>query len=229
MSAKILVVYHARVFGGEPPVTEGHTLDVLVEQMQTLRECGLLEACDKFLFCLNGDSADGWALRNIAPDIPGKTELWINGRWANSELPTLARLQRLLPEFAGWRICYFHLKGARHGADDPLTMAWRRCMEGVVLWKWRECARALELGYESAGAHWLTNAQYGSLVKRGFWGGNFWWAQAEFLQSLPILKVNRTCREDDFLAETWIGDGPRLPKVLDLRPHWPNLERCGAP
>ncbi len=228
MSAKILVIYHARIFGGEPAVAEGHAIDIMVEQMTSFARCGLLPLCSQFVMGLNGDERDRWALEMIKPY---KAELVLHGTAANSELPTLHWLQGWLadPGHGDWYVLYFHLKGARHGTNDALTMAWRRCMEGVVLTHWQRCVRALDEGYETAGAHWLTNAQYGSIVKRAFWGGNFWWAKAEFLRSLPALPANRSCREDDFLAETWIGDGPRLPKALDLRPHWPNLPACSAP
>jgi hypothetical protein len=50
-------------------------------------------------------------------------------------------------------------------------------------------------------------------------GGNFWWANANYLRTLPPLRY-----KDRFDAETWIGLGN--PLVHDLLPGWPSIPLC---
>lgn len=223
----LAIFYHARLFGGDPPVSD-HTVFVMREQMQRMRKCGLAKAASNIMLGINGDTAKlGYRALEMVPylDAPTAVDVKVWGDTFNSELPTMHHMQKWLPGHEDWYVCYFHLKGARN-TTDPLNKRWRCCMESAVIENWRQCVADLDKGAESVGAHWLTREKYGPQVERGFWGGNFWWAKASFLLTLPPLKPNRTCRADDFLAETWIGDGPRLPQVVDYRPHWPGLEEC---
>lgn len=217
----LCVFYHCRLFGGDPPVSN-HTVSVMNEQMRHMDKSGLTQSASEIHVGVNGEPS---AWKSVIGIVPPKAQLHIWGDTFNSELPTMHYMQNWLIGHEDWYVCYFHLKGARN-TTDTLNKRWRCCMESCVIQDWGRCVVDLDKGAEAVGAHWLTREKYGPQVERGFFGGNYWFAKASFLLTLPPLKQNRSCRADDFLAETWIGDGPRLPKVVDYRPHWPGLEEC---
>lgn len=210
----IAVFYHIKPAG--PGINTPFAVKLLGEQMSALKSCGLEEAADSLFVGINGDAKD---FDLVQTSLPTKAVAIGWGPQARSELPTLFALQRWLPGHEDWSVCYFHAKGLTH-PNDPLTRRWRRCMEQTVLWNWRSCLEDLRT-HDSSGAHWLTHEKYGQ-VTTPIWGGNFWWARASFLVTLPPLPPNSKCRQDDFLAENWIGLGPRHPVVRDYSPHWPD-------
>jgi hypothetical protein len=81
----------------------------------------------------------------------------------------------------------------------------------------------MESGAESVGCHWLTGKSADH--NQNLWGGNFFWAKASFLRTLPsiyergIIKVSGIKSiESRYEAEVWIGNGARLPIVKDYHP-----------
>jgi hypothetical protein len=124
-------------------------------------------------------------------------------------------------------ILYAHTKGAYQ--DTPFNRAWRRSMETFLigdgdLVTWRMCAAALE-NYDLVGSHWLTHDEFPVTVTNGkpMFGGNFWWATAGYLAKLPPVEGgNPNLGYNRYKAEEWIGGGN--PKVLDLKPGWPDYQ-----
>jgi hypothetical protein len=219
---KLAVYFHAKLAGPDFGIDTAFSLQLFAAQMKLMQDVGLAAAADHFVIGLN-DGPQTLALARGG--VLDNAEVILHPPGSRSELPTLHALQKWLPGHEDWLVCYFHAKGITHPHDE-LCGLWRRCMTNVVVRGWRQCVADLEAGYETVGAHWLTREQYGPMVNTFFWGGNFWWAKANFLAELPPLKANSTCRDDDFLAELWIGQG-RRPKVRDYAPHWPGLDSCG--
>jgi hypothetical protein len=54
-------------------------------------------------------------------------------------------------------------------------------------------------------------------VRTPLFAGNFWWARAKYLATLPEPET-----ENRRQAEGWVGLGG--PKVYDLRPGWPDWD-----
>ena len=54
-----------------------------------------------------------------------------------------------------------------------------------VVERWRSCVEKLERGYDTVGCHWLTPDAYRQIVSSPFYGGNFWWAKADYIRKLP--------------------------------------------
>lgn len=221
VQVKILLLYHVRLSGGDPPVSLEKTLPILREQMDELAASDLYHNSNQFVVGFNGTPLESIALKTFLPD---GCQIIVHGPQANSELPTLHWLREWLVHHEDWYVCYWHLKGARHG-DHPLLNAWRRCMGHSVIKHWRRCVTDLDNGCDSVGAHWLTREEFGPMVNTFFWGGNFWWAKASFLKTLPALPSTAETDGDRYLAETWIGTGKR-PVVHDYAPHWPGEEVC---
>lgn len=110
-------------------------------------------------------------------------------------------------------LLYLHDKGSY--TNHPINHSWRGDAEQKLAAEWRHRVRDLET-HDGVGLHWLTPGEFGfrGCVKP-FFGGNFWWATAEYVRSLP--PVDKT---DRFAAETWIGQGKGA-RMLGLRSGWP--------
>lgn len=194
---KIGVWYHTRLFGGEPTIDPNWSIPLMMDQMNTLQECGLLNACHELVVSINGDSSNQSAARSIAPK---KAKFIDNGTHCKSLLKTMNEVRGWSSEHPGWALCFFHIKGVTH-PQDGFYCAWRKCMERWVLLNWRQCVADINSGYETVGAHWLTREKYGNCVTFPFWGGQFFWAKADFLSKLPELPMEPKCRQDWFLSE----------------------------
>lgn len=103
---------------------------------------------------------------------------------------------------------YAHTKGAHN--DTPVNRAWRRAMTRELVGGWRHCTSLLNEGHDTAGCHWV------SAGGPSFYGGNFWWATASYLRTLPPPD-----RENRWRAETWVSSASS-PHAADLKPGWPS-------
>lgn len=208
----IAVFYHAYFGGGEVPVTTENALRITALQLDHMNYSGLSQAADYFQVGVTGTDLD---LLTVAAMCPDKAEV-IHNTEGVAELPTLKRLQFWCKGNPEALVLYLHTKGVIHG-NSPVYEAWRNCMQNVVVGKWHECVDHLQGGKESVGAHWLTPERYAFLGPWSYWGGNFWWATAKFINTLPPIDVNSNRYE----AEVWIGRGPKRPRVKDYAPHFP--------
>lgn len=141
------------------------------------------------------------------------------------EQVTLRELHRWAIEASpGQPVLYAHAKGVTHRTDTPvpglLGTVWRQSMTALLVGRWRACITALD-SYDAVGCHWSTPEAYPGYIEIPFFGGNFWWAESGFLAGLPPVLDG-----DRHEAETWIGRG--RPRVLDLRPGWPDLAHFAA-
>lgn len=227
----LAVFYHCRLGGGTPPIKEEHAIGIMQSQMEALERSGLLDKAKHVVVGSNGDITNFVAASSMAP----KQACVINhGTQARSELPTLHLIREWIEDHQDWYVLYHHTKGAGHWNHGPFFgHQWRKCMERCVVWGWRACVEDLDSGYDVVGAHWISRDKYGARMgptMTPYFGGNFWWAKASFLLRLPDIPSNAgpaTLGHDDdrFIAEKWIGMGPR-PKVMDYAPHWPNPRDC---
>jgi hypothetical protein len=109
-------------------------------------------------------------------------------------------------------VLYAHTKGAF--AESVARDNWREAMTEPLVRYWRLALAALT-NYDAVGLYWLTPEEFSDRnISTPFFGGNFWWATAAYLRTLPL--AGNASRFD---AEHWIGLGN--PKVLDLQPGWP--------
>lgn len=224
---RIAVFYHARLLGGTPPVANEHSVRVMSSQMLELCRSALFDMASEIHVGLNGDNRNLDLAKPMLPDDP-KVHWHVHGEAHNDERTTLRMLHgwaRSNPEF--W-ICYFHLKGAMHPNNKEIN-GWRQCMERATITNWSVCAKNLHVGQDMAGAHWLMPGRYNNWIKSPFWGGNYWWATAAYINQLKPLSDVPNVRPHDILAaeslggydvETWIAQNQN-PKISDHAPHWP--------
>lgn len=218
----IAIFHHSRISGGDPPIQFDWAASILAEQIIAMRDSGLTAAASEIYYGVNGGEADAMAVKAMAPS---KAQIIVHPDDARGELPTLNLVWNWARKHPGWIVYYSHSKAATH-TGDQMYVNWRRCMERACVHGWKRCVSDLEQGHDMVGAHWLTAERFAN-VGPPFWGGNFWWATAEFLMNLPEMPKTAVTRGDFYQAEVWVSKGPRLPRVRDYAPHWPG-HACGA-
>lgn len=228
----LAVWYHTILMNGQNPkdgrfsqreIDPDWSIPLMLEQMDTLKTSGLLDAAKEVVVCVNGGTENQVAARSCAP---AKARFIANGSNAHSLLPTVRALREWSIKHQDWYVCFFHIKGVTH-KQQAIDFLWRKCMEHWTIRNWRQCVRDLGMGCDSVGTHWLTPERFHGLVKSPFWGGMFFWAKASFLAELPDVPAEPTCAEDWWIPEHWIGMGHR-PQIKDYAPHWPGIDVCSA-
>jgi hypothetical protein len=138
---------------------------------------------------------------------------------AGWEQPTLSRLRAWAKEWPDATVLYAHTQGACD--SGLLNDLLRQSMTRRVILGWRDCLERIGDGYDAVGCHWLTPERDHKLpyhpVRTPQFGGNYWWARAEYLARLPEPETERRSQGAD-----WVGQGN--PKVFDLRPGWPSVD-----
>lgn len=209
----IAVFYHCLLRSEHRPIDIDYAIGLITAQMHALRRSGLEDAASTICVGVNGALDDAIAVASISPD---KAAVVHHGKNATTEIPTLNILRSFAAEHPGYSILYHHSKGV---STPNQADGWRRRMEDVNVWGWNNCVTILEAGYDVCGAHWLTPEQNPGVIASPFFGGTFWWARSEYINTLPPLP--EAVWNNRYEAETWIGKGPTRPRVMDLYPGWP--------
>lgn len=218
----IAIFYHCLFAIGDPPEILPRAFGIVNNQISIAHESGLLDAASHVTVGINGgEESIGFADMCFHPD----SRVVFHGLKSRSENLTIIEIEKWVHSHPDWYVLYFHAKGCTHPASDAHRDNWRDCMMHHLVRNWRHCVRNLENGFDSVGCHWMTGqAQDGS---QNIWAGNFWWANSSFLATLPSMFNRATIKEhgvasfaNRFEAEVWIGNGPRLPRVVDYHRNW---------
>lgn len=207
----IAIFYHVYLGGGEHPCNPEIVTGIVTEQLSAIHASGLAAHTGLFHIGVNGSDEDTFMVSAMAPQASVNKNLP-----GTAELPTQKVMQDWCKVNPGWSVLYLHTKGAIHNGN-PIMDQWRRCMERACVWGWKNCTNELENGIESCGAHWLTPEEHPVIGHTAYWGGNFWWATSDFINTLPPIDVTLSRYE----AEVWIGRGPRRPRIRDFAHHFP--------
>lgn len=231
MKSPLAIFFHGLFEYGEPPSFSETAFAIISEQMQTLKNVGLMDEVAHFCVGLNG----GYETMAVASTvIPDKAQIVLHGLQCKNECRSIMMLEKWLPGHQDWNVLYFHAKGCTHPLGDGIRLRWRRCMENTVLKNWRQCVADLGAGYDVVGVHYMQPPA--TPPGQHIMAGNFWLAKASYLLTLPsILKRDRIKQsgidslESRYEAEVWLGNGPRPPLVKDYHgPLWTpaNIETC---
>lgn len=113
------------------------------------------------------------------------------GDYNSFEFPTLQLIEDTIQE--GDKILYFNSLGVT--GNSIYKQSWRKYLSYFNIEKWEECIKALDNGYDTCGVDFRTDPI-------PHYSGNFWWANASYLKTLPkIQTLNK----------------PDSPRVLTLR------------
>jgi hypothetical protein len=224
----IAIFYHGVFFLGEDsPKLLPLSTQIIPTQMKALITSGLATQTNHFMIGVNGGSE---SVEMVKACMPENAKVVYHGLTSRSENLTLVELEKWLPGHEDWNVLYFHSKGVTHeegSAHFRYASRWRDCMMKHCIHNWRQCVESLDSGCDSVGCHWLTDQCGGT---QNIWAGNFWWAKASFLLTLPsifergrIKQSGISSKESRFESEVWIGNGPKLPVIKDFHPGHPKI------
>lgn len=223
---RIAIFYHCLFFLGNPPVLLPHALQVVKEQKKLMEVTGLIKNAGYMLVGVNGGEESEHLARGAFPNA----RLVFHGLESRNENLTIVEMEKWVRSHHDWYVLYLHSKGATHGyggLSGGQRERWRNCMMRHLVGNWRECVKDLDAGFESVGCHWLSKTTAWRIripfpPDQSMWAGNFFWAKASFLATLPSILLRDRIKlsgikslESRFEAEVWIGNGKRLPIVKD--------------
>ena len=219
--AKIAVFYHCLFYMGDPPEFLPNALAVVKEQMKTLKRSGLEDTAKEIVCCVNGSGESEEIARR---ELPKKSRIVMNGIHSRCENRTILELEKWVQSHEDYLVLYFHTKGSIH--FEEFNRMWRGCMMKHLVSNWPQCVKDLEAGYESVGCHWMEPPQVPHT--QYIWAGNFWWAKASFLSTLPSIMLRERIKksgldslESRYEPEVYLGNGSRPPIVRDYHgPRW---------
>jgi orotate phosphoribosyltransferase len=201
------------VLGFYHVATLGDYRAVVAEQLAALESSGLLKATTRLRVFVAGDGP--------LPELPeGAEVVRLAEPIERGEVPTLRALRAAAIAEPTALVYYLHTKGVSYPAGDPRRVnvaLWRRYMEHFVVRRWKSAVEALGR-HDLYGVEWVEPGEEytrtwggGKHVcpGKGHFAGNFWWARADYLATLPDrMGTDRFDAEWFFLAE-----GPRRPRV----------------
>lgn len=219
----IAVFYHCLFWLDGPRRLLPASASIVLSQMKAAENSGLLFATQEIMVGVNGADESkplAYAL------MPEQAKITFHGLQCRNECRTIRMIEEWLPGHEDWYVLYFHSKGATHAQGDDFTGRWRGCMMRHLISNWNYCIAELDAGYDSIGCHWMTGDQ--TPPGQSIWAGNFWWAKASFLATLPSIMLRDRIKvsgidsiESRYESEVWIGNGPKLPNVRDYHgPGW---------
>lgn len=186
------------VFGFMHVAMTNHWKEIVEEQVLKMRASGLWEKTERLFVGLLGPRPDEFTFAD-----PKILPMYFGVDYAPAELPTLGALQR----FCRTQDClvyYVHTKGAFSPGNG--TRDWRRSMEHFAITRHEDCILALA-DHDVCGINW-----HSSWCR--FFGGNFWWARADYVRSLPdILALEPISGRDlsrRHVCERWLGENPAV-------------------
>lgn len=217
----IAVFYHCLFGIGEPWKELPASAAIVDEQMRALRDSGLLDSTSELVVGINGgkeseDLCDAF--------LPEKAKRVFHGLQSRSENRTILLMEEFAKTHPSWYLLYHHAKSSTHHPDSAYGIyatKWRRCMQRHCVLNWRRAVSTLDRGFEACGCHWLTGM--GHDHSQHYFAGTFYWVTSDFFATIPSMTTRERLKisgidslESRYEAEVHLGNGPRLPRVLDL-------------
>jgi hypothetical protein len=190
---------------------DGNWHEPVHEHAKALVTSGLSKSLNKFYIGISGESTEPLNVFHqygLKPELVAQEpETW--------EQLTLKELWKFSKENSGY-VLYAHTKSAANYTE--INIPWRKdmCFHNVI--GWRDCVQYLDDNVDIVGAHYIDEQKEHGPTGQRFFGGNYWWANLEYIRKLPDLS-----NENRWAAEVWIGQGNHT--MMDLCPGWPSMER----
>jgi len=222
MSAPIAIFHHS-VFCAPDGSLWPAAPAIIASQMDALRRSGILDFASVVVCGINGGSESRCLASAL---LPPQARLIYHGLESRNENSTLAALEDWLPRHRHYHVLYHHAKGATHTPGERKGTIWRNCMTRHLIKNWRRCVTDLDAGHEVVGCHFMRPPL--TPGNQHIFAGNWWFAKASFLATLPSIRSTARVKlsglgalDSRYEAETWIGNGPRLPRIKDYHgPSW---------
>ncbi len=184
--------------------TINHWDELLKEHLSNLILSGLYdEMQEMYVGCVGHDLA---ALSKIIQPFPKITVVAHSPDLTEYEFLTLRLLKHKcdsLPKTA--YIYYSHTKGCSYGKDHPAHIGgktWGDLMDYFNCTKYKYAIKVLDFGYDIYGSKIIRKR--GSPSKRTHISGNSWWANSDYIKSLPDSSTWNI--KDRYEAEMIVGE-----------------------
>jgi hypothetical protein len=180
---------------------------VYINQLHRLYTSRLIKEASHIHFGVNGTQE----LFNI----PDKAKVVYNQNH-KEETETLMCLRDFCKNNQDYKVLYFHTKGVTK--ESVNAESWRLMMEYFVIDRWKECVEYLN-DYDAVGSNlkilgpttWSDGTQTHEKSGIQHFVGNFWWANASYVNTLSDEFLESDFRLD---REFWIGTGNGKMKSL---------------
>jgi hypothetical protein len=180
---------------------------VYINQVHRLYASRLIKEADYIHFGVNGNQE----LFNV----PDKAKVIYNQNH-KEETETLMSLRDFCKQNPDYKVLYFHTKGV--SKESMNAESWRLMMEYFVIDRWKECVEYLN-DYDVVGSNlkvlgpttWSDGTQTWEKAGTQHFVGNFWWANASYVNTLDDEFLKSDFRLD---REFWIGTGDGKMKSL---------------
>jgi hypothetical protein len=176
-------------------------------QIHRLYTSGLISEVDHIHLGVNGNQE----LFNV----PKNAIIKRNTNW-KEETETLISLREFCKENLDHKVLYIHMKGVTK--ESMNGESWRLMMEYFAIDRWKECVEYLN-DYDAVGSNlkilgpttWSDGTQTWEKAGTKHFVGNFWWANASYVNTLDNQFLESNFRLD---REFWIGSGSGKMKSL---------------
>ena len=119
---KLAIFYHCLFHLGDPHELRPMAVAIVMEQMQQLKESGLLAAADEMIVGINGgQESEVPALMTL----PAKAKCVYHGLKSRAENLTIVALHEWCKTHLGWAVLYFHAKGCTPIKDQDCCRKWK--------------------------------------------------------------------------------------------------------
>jgi hypothetical protein len=155
---------------------------ILIDKFKKFKNSGLYASTNKIYLTLFGDVETSSEFLNDLKDMYPKIEFGvITNASFNNEPDTLNLMLKKANEYeTNTPMLYLHTKGLSHTHPDTKrnVEAWVRYLDLYVIKEWERCVKALE-NNDAAGGFYVEEPKH--------FQGNFWWANSDYLKSLPKI------------------------------------------
>jgi len=188
------IVYHI--------ATMNNWVDIVSEQLMTLEQSGLGDACDSLTVTVVGPKIQ--RVRKLFKKLSfldKVTFIHASKDLLQYEFPGIDMVRQIASNKPNTRILYMHSKGVTHygkPSEQPVRL-WRRYMEYFAFERWKDCIEALET-VDICGVDYTL-----SILGTYFFAGNVWWSRAAYVSTCQLERNNR------FDCESFIGRGIKEP------------------
>ena len=173
---------------------------VYQQQLHRLYCSGLIDAADHIHFGVNG--------KEELFNVPERAIVVYNKN-CEEETETLMAVKDFCIKNPDHKVLYFHMKGV--SKQTLVANSWRLMMEHYVIDKWKDCVNELD-SCDSVGINlkvlgpttWSDGRQSWEKAGTKHYVGNFWWARADYVNTLNESFLTSDFRLD---REFWIGTG----------------------
>ena len=184
--------------------TMGHYKEVNEEMLNCMESSGFLDRIDTlYISCIESHPLD-------LPDKFKRDKIKIINQGLDIgqfEYPTLESLKDYCFNNPNDIVVYCCNAGVSHSKDKKdLYPGWRLLKSHFTFNRWRDNLKALKI-YDVCGIEWQTEP-------KPHFSGNFWWANATYINTLPSIEKSRQLglrlfRPFRHGAEMWLGMNPK--------------------